>query len=139
MKKTPRVADHRARILIVDDERDNRELLELFLAWEGFLVLTAKNGREALTKIAAEPADLVLLDVMMPGMTGYEVAATLKADVGTKGVPIIMVTAIEDPNARALAARAGAQDFVEKPVDRADLLSRIRTLLQTTYPDYRES
>ena len=125
-----------ARILIVDDEYKNRKLLEVMLAPEGFIFLTAASGAEALASAAVESPDLILLDVMMPGMDGYEVAFKLKGTIGTKNIPIIMLTALDDRNARMLGLSAGAEDFLSKPVDRAELCVRVRNLLRLkTYGD----
>jgi two-component system cell cycle response regulator len=119
-----------ARILIVDDDRDNRELLEIILTREGFEILTAAGGVEALVATAQGPRpDLILLDVMMPGMTGYEVAAKLKGDLATKSIPIIMVTALDDHRTRMLARSAGAADLLSKPVASAALCASVRKLL----------
>ena len=139
MNPQPDVADHPARILIVDDERHNRQLLEVMLAPEGFLLLTAASGEEALAMVAQQPPDLILLDVMMPGMDGYQVAATIKGNLATKNIPIIMVTALDDRNARMLGLSAGAEDFLTKPVDRAELCVRVRNLLRLkAYGDYHD-
>ena len=119
-----------ACILIVDDERQNRGLLEVMLKPEGFLLLTAAGGEEALAIIARQPPDLILLDVMMPGMDGYEVANRIKSDPATKSIPVIMLTALDDRNARMLGLTAGAEDFLTKPVDRAELSVRVRNLLR---------
>ena len=119
-----------ACILIVDDERHNRELLEVMLKPEGFLLLSAARGEEALAIIARQPPDLILLDVMMPGMDGYEVVNKIKSDPGTKSIPVIMLTALDDRNARMLGLTAGAEDFLTKPVDRAELSVRVRNLLR---------
>ena len=128
--------EHRPRILIVDDEYKNRKLLEVMLAPEGFLLLNAANGEEALASAAVESPDLILLDVMMPDMDGYEVAAKLKGNIATKSIPIIMLTALDDRNARMLGLNAGAEDFLTKPVDRAELCVRVRNLLRLkTYSD----
>jgi DNA-binding response OmpR family regulator len=116
-------------ILIVDDERDNRELLDIILTSEGFRILTAASGEEALATAALQSPDLILLDVMMPGMTGYDVAARLKGNSATKNIPVIMVTALSDPNTRALALSAGANDIVTKPVSHIELCLHIRALL----------
>ena len=124
------IADHAARILIVDDERHNRELLKVMLAPEGFALLTAANGEEALSMVAQQPPDLVLLDVMMPGMDGYQVAAAIKGNAATKHIPVIMVTALDDHDARMLGLSAGAEDFISKPVDRAETCVRVRNLLR---------
>jgi two-component system sensor histidine kinase/response regulator len=130
MKPRPDGTDHTARVLIVDDERHNRELLEVMLTPEGFHLETASSGEEALAMIAQRAPDLILLDVMMPGMDGYEVAAKIKGNHATESIPVIMVTALDDRNARMLGLNAGAEDFLSKPVDRAELCVRVRNLLR---------
>ncbi len=118
------------RILIVDDERHNRQLLEVMLSPEGFLLDTACSGEEALGLIAQRAPDLILLDIMMPGMDGYEVAKRIKANPLTRSIPVIMVTALDDRKAMLLGLSAGAEDFLTKPVDRAELSMRVRNLLR---------
>lgn len=128
---------HSARILIVDDEQANRRLLEVMLGQEGFQLLTAASGEEALALVAREPPDLILLDVMMPGMDGYAVATALKGNHDTKNIPIIVVTALDDREAMMRGLSAGAEDFLSKPVDRAELHARVRNLLRLkAYGDY---
>jgi CheY-like chemotaxis protein len=90
MNCRPDVADHPARILIVDDELNNRRLLEAMLGPEGFLLQIAASGEEALAIVAEQPPDLILLDVMMPGLDGYQVVATIKGNPVTKNIPIEM-------------------------------------------------
>jgi signal transduction histidine kinase len=124
------VGDSPGCILIVDDERHNRELLEVMLKPDGFLLLSAATGEEALAIVVRQPPDLILLDVMMPGMDGYEVAGRIKNDPSTKGIPVIMLTALDDRNAKMLGLNAGAEDFLTKPVDRAELSVRVRNLLR---------
>src|SRR5580765_5254663 len=102
---------HPARVLIVDDERHSRDLLEVMLTPEGFLLQTAASGEEALAKVAQTPPDLILLDIMMPGMDGYEVTAKIKADVVTKNTPVIIITALNDRDARLRGLRAGAEEL----------------------------
>jgi PAS domain S-box-containing protein len=139
MSPRPDVADHPARILIVDDERPNRELLKVMLTPEGFLPLTAASGEEALAMVAQQPPDLILLDIMMPGMDGYQVTAKLKGDLSTRNIPVILVTALDDRNARMRGLSAGAEDFLTKPVDRAELCVRVRNLLRLkAYGDYHD-
>ena len=119
-----------ATILIVDDEIQNRKLLEVLLRHEGYLTLSATNGEEALASIAQRAPDLILLDIMMPGMDGYQVASILKAKPATSNIPIIMVTAQIDRSARLTGLNAGAEAFLTKPVDRAELQLRVRNLLR---------
>jgi signal transduction histidine kinase/DNA-binding response OmpR family regulator len=119
-----------ACVLIVDDERANRDLLKVMLAPEGLLLLTASSGEEALALLAHQPPDLILLDVMMPGMDGYEVAGKIKGNPDTSSVPIIMVTAMDDHKARMLGLSAGVEDFLTKPLDRAELRVRVNNLLK---------
>jgi PleD family two-component response regulator len=115
------------RILIVDDDRPSRQLLEVMLMPEGFLLLTAASGEEALAIVAQQSPDLILLDAMMPRMDGYQVAARIKGNLATRNIPVIMVTGQDDHHAGMLA---GAEDFLTKPVDRADLCMRVKNLLR---------
>ena len=117
-----------ARILVVDDEERNRRLLVAMLEAEGYSAAEAADGKQALELVRRGPPDLVLLDIMMPGIDGYEVARTLKADAATKAIPIVMVTALDDRESRLRGLEAGAEDFVTKPVDRNEL--RVRNLLR---------
>ena len=119
-----------ASILIVDDEAQNRRLLEALLLPEGYLTQTASSGQEALDAVAVRPPDLILLDVMMPDMDGLQVARALKANPATSNIPIIIVTAQIDRAARIAGLNAGAEEFLTKPVDRAELWLRVRNLLR---------
>ena len=122
--------DKRARILIVDDDRQNRQLLEVMLATEGFVIQTASSGEESLEMVEQHVPDLMLLDLMMPSMDGYEVAERLKTGKATRNIAIIIVTSLNDRQARLHSQRAGADDFLTKPVDRTELLLRVRNLLR---------
>jgi CheY-like chemotaxis protein len=124
------VAAPPARILIVDDERLNRQLLEVMLEPEGYLLLTAACGADALEMVAQHPPDLILLDVMMPGMDGYQVVAMLKGNLETRSIPIVMLTALDDRNSRTHGLRAGAEHVFTKPLDRVELCARVRELLR---------
>ncbi len=128
-----------ATILIVDDELQNRKLLEALLRPEGYLTQSAANGEEALALIAERAPDLILLDVMMPGMDGFEVATRLKANPATASIPIIMVSAQDGRGARMIGLNSGAEEYLTKPVDRAELWLRVRNLLRlsgsTTHGD----
>jgi PAS domain S-box-containing protein len=110
------------------------------LSPEGFLLLTAASGPEALAIVALHPPDLILLDVMMPGMDGYQVATKIKGSFTTENIPVIMITALNDRKARMLGLSAGAEDVLTKPVDRAELCVRIRNLLRLkAHGDYYDS
>jgi diguanylate cyclase (GGDEF)-like protein len=119
-----------ATVLIVDDESKNRRLLEVLLGPEGYATRTAGGGSGALASIADDPPDLILLDDRMPGLSGRQVAKVLKSDPATSNIPIIMVTVQTDREARLAALEAGAEDFMSKPVDRAELWLRVRNLLR---------
>ena len=119
-----------ARVLVVDDHILNVKLLEAKLQVVGFTVDTAMNGEEALARVAAERPNLVLLDVMMPGMDGYEVCRRLRADPATAGLPVIMVTALDKESDREAGMAAGADEFLHKPVDDALLYPAIERLLR---------
>jgi signal transduction histidine kinase len=127
---TTNIPEAPPRILIVDDERRNAELLKVMLIPEGYVLSTATSGEDALALLADQPPDLILLDVMMPGMDGYQVATRIKQNPATNNIPVIMLTALDDRNARMLGLNAGAEDFLTKPVDRAELCVRVRNLLR---------
>ncbi len=137
MNPRPELPAQRARILVVDDERQNRALLEVMLAPEGFDVITAASGEEAIAVVTHQPPDLILLDLMMPGMDGYDVARQVKGNLATRNIPIIMITAHGDRDARMRGLGAGAEDFLSKPVDRAELTVRVKNLLRLkAFGDY---
>ncbi len=139
MSQPPDIADHRQRILIVDDEFHNRQLLEVMLAREGCLVLTAASGEEALAVVAQRPPDLIIIDVMMPGLDGFQVTRALKGAVATKNIPVIILTARDDRDARMMGLNSGAEDFITQPVDHGELCARVRNLLRLkAYCDYHD-
>ena len=117
-------------ILIVDDEPLNRKLLETLLQNQGYRTICAVNGEDALACVAQQVPDLILLDVMMAGMSGYEVARVFKGDPATSNIPIIMVSALTDRSARIDGLASGAEDFLTKPVQRDELCLRVRNLLR---------
>lgn len=119
-----------AKILVVDDIAPNVELLEAKLAREFFRVITAMSGPEALEKARTEKPDVILLDIMMPGMDGFEVCERLKADPETQNIPVVMVTALTDISDRVRGLEAGADDFLSKPVNDLALMSRVRSLIR---------
>ncbi len=124
------MASQPATLLIVDDEPQIRKLLETLLQHEGYQTLTAGSGEEALRLVAQQPPDLILLDIMMPGMDGYEVASQLKGDETTANIPIIMLSALSEPSARVSGLETGAEEFISKPVERVELWLRVRNLLR---------
>lgn len=118
------------RVLIVDDQEDNREVLRIRLEAHGFLTETAADGVEALARVAADPPDVILLDVMMPHLDGYEVARRIKADPDLPFIPIIMQTALDSERAAVDGLAAGADEYVTKPVRFAELEARLRSMLR---------
>jgi two-component system, cell cycle response regulator len=119
-----------ARVLVVDDILSNVKLLEAKLSAEYFEVVTAYNGLEALERVEEHEPDIVLLDVMMPGMDGFEVCRRIKQNPKSAHVPVVMVTALDQPSDRVAGLDAGADDFLTKPVDDAALLARVRSLVR---------
>jgi len=119
-----------ARVLVVDDILSNVKLLEAKLTAEYFEVVSAFNGLECLARIEEAIPDIVLLDVMMPGMDGFEVCRRIKGNPRTAHVPVVMVTALDQPSDRVAGLEAGADDFLTKPVDDAALFARVRSLVR---------
>ena len=119
-----------ARILVVDDEPQNIRLLQIRLQADGYTVLAANSGQEALELVQAEAPDLILLDIMMPGMNGFEVCQQLRAEEATQFIPVVMVTALAEQEDRIRAIEAGADDFISKPFDSHEVLARVRSLVR---------
>src|SRR5664280_847169 len=117
-------------ILIVDDQPQNIELLEAYLVPQGYEIVTAANGEEALGKLSGNQIDLLLLDVMMPGIDGFEVIRRVRQDDTHRLLPIILVTALRETKDRVKGIEAGCDDFISKPIDKAELLARVRSLLK---------
>ncbi len=117
-------------ILVVDDQPQNVELLEAHLFPEGYEIITAANGEDALGKLSNHQIDLILLDVMMPGMDGFEVTRKIRQDDTHRLLPIILVTALRETEDRVKGIEAGCDDFISKPVDKMELLARVRSLLK---------
>jgi CheY-like chemotaxis protein len=121
------------RILIADDNPPNRELLDAYLSPEGHEIEMAADGEETLRKVREWDPDLVLLDIMMPRLSGYEVCQQLKQDAQTRNIPVLMVTALKDVGDIEKAVAAGADDFLTKPVHRLELQTRVRSLLRVRH------
>jgi len=119
-----------AKILVVDDTPHNVKLLADLLTVKGYAVVTAASGREALELVDKERPDLVLLDVVMPGMSGYEVCRKIRDNPATTILPVVMVTALDPAQERIKGLDAGADDFLTKPINQAELLARVRSLLR---------
>jgi response regulator RpfG family c-di-GMP phosphodiesterase len=117
-------------ILTVDDEEMNLELLEILMIPLGYQVEKAKNGKEALEKIAERSPDIILLDVMMPGMDGFEVCRILKEDEKTRDIPVVMVTALNQIENKVTGIETGADDYLIKPFHRNELIARVKSLLK---------
>ncbi|MFZ2497888.1 methanogen output domain 1-containing protein [Methanosarcina sp.] len=121
---------NKLKILIVDDMPENIELVEDYLSVEPYAVITARSGREALLKVKEEKPDLVLLDVMIPDMTGFEICKTIKDDPETQFTQILMLTALAGLEDRIKGIEAGADDFLIKPIKRLEFKTRVRSLLR---------
>ena len=119
-----------AKILVVDDTPRNVKLLADLLVVKGYGVVTALSGREALMQVEAEQPDLILLDVVMPEMSGYEVCRKLRENPATQMLPVVMVTALDPAEERVKGIDAGADDFLTKPINQAELLARVKSLLR---------
>lgn len=121
------------KILVTDDDPRNRKLEETLLRANGYEVRSVGSGQATLAMVAVDPPDLILLDLMMPGMDGFEVVRQLKSDPATRGIPIVMVTALDDDGSRARLAAAGVSGVITKPVDRWGLQACIDKLLGDTH------
>ena len=120
----------RERILIVDDDQHDVALWTEMLADEGYAISSAMGGAAAVAAVAADPPDLILLDVLMPDMDGFQVTSELKGNPATKSIPVIIITSLDDRQGKLRGLQAGAEDFLSKPVERAELCSRVKNLLR---------
>ncbi|MBI3862085.1 MAG: response regulator [Planctomycetia bacterium] len=119
-----------SKILIADDNQQNCELLDAYLADSGFQIEMVYDGQQTLDAVAKSQPDVILLDIMMPKVSGYEVCQRLKADPKTRNISIIMVTALAEMGDIEKAVNAGANDFLTKPVHKLELTTRVKTLLE---------
>ena len=119
-----------SQVLVVDDNPQNQELLAAYLETMDVEVRTADDGLTALQQVAADPPDLILLDIMMPRMSGFEVCTKLKSDPATRDIPILMVTALNELGDIERAVQAGTDDFLSKPVNKIELLKRVENMLK---------
>lgn len=122
-----------SRVLIADDNLQNCELLDAYLADEPYEIAMAYDGQETLAKVAEFQPDLILLDIMMPKLSGYEVCQRLRKDPATRDIPVLMVTALNEMGDIEKAVQAGADDFLTKPVNRIELLTRVKSLLRVRH------
>lgn len=127
----PNIAE--STVLVVDDNAQNLELLVAYLDTLGCKVDTAVDGVEALDKVSQGPPDLILLDVMMPRMSGFEVCRKLKSAPETRAIPIIMVTALNELGDIERGVESGTDDFISKPVNRLELVTRVKSLLRVRH------
>ena len=123
-----------SRVLVVDDNAQNLELLSAYIEdVPNIVILAAANGTEPLAMVAEHQPDLILLDIMMPKMSGFEVCRTLKADPKTRDIQIIMVTALNEVGDHERAVDCGTDEFLTKPVNRIELITRVKSLLRVRH------
>jgi CheY-like chemotaxis protein len=130
MSDSTPAAERRSRILIADDNQPNVELMEAFLAEVDCDIAIAVDGRDTLAKVASFQPDLILLDVMMPKLSGFEVCKQIKSDPRTKGIMVLMVTALNERGDIERGVDSGTDDFLSKPVNKVELVKRVENMLK---------
>jgi len=130
-------AKHEGNVLVVDDDRNAVDILNRLLTKEGFVVQCAHGGREALAQVEAHPIDVILLDVMMPDMDGFQVCEALRKNERTRGIPIILLTAKDDMETRVVGMRLGVSEFLTKPINKTELFARLRAQMHQRTIEHR--
>jgi len=128
---------HEGNVLVVDDDRNAVDILNRLLTKEGFNVHCAHGGREALAVVAAQPIDVILLDVMMPDMDGFQVCEALRQDERTREIPVILLTAKDDMETRVVGMRLGVSEFLTKPINKTELFARLRAQMHQRGIEHR--
>jgi putative two-component system response regulator len=123
-------------VLVVDDDKHALEIISRLLQKEGFNVLRAAGGRQALDTVAAEPVDVILLDVMMPEMDGFQVCTELRQQERTRDIPVILLTAKDDLETRVVGMRLGVSEFLTKPINKVELFARVRAQVHQRTIEY---
>ncbi len=130
-------AKHEGHVLVVDDDRNAVDILDRLLTKEGFVVHCAHGGREALEVVAAHPVDVILLDVMMPDMNGFQVCEALRREERTREIPVILLTAKDDMETRVSGMRLGVSEFLTKPINKNELFTRLRAQMHQRTIEHR--
>jgi len=134
MNKSAENCDYASgRVLIVDDNAQNAELLQAHLESMGCVIQIAQNGVDALAMVGCDKPDIILLDVMMPKMSGFEVCRRLKSDSKTRDIPVVIVTALNELADVERGVDSGADDFLSKPINKLELLTRVKSLLRVRH------